>query len=47
VHCDIDTHLPKSVISYMDNMEPNAMIKTILEFNTKALFMGRRVGTLL
>jgi len=31
----------------MDNMEPNAMIKAMLEFNNKALIMGRRVGTLL
>jgi len=30
----------------MDNMEPNAMINTMLEFN-KALILGRRVGTLL
>ena len=44
---DIDIHLPESVISSMDNMEPNAMIKAMLEFNNKALILGRRVGTLL
>jgi len=44
---DIDIHLPESVISSMANMEPNAMIKTMLQFNSKALILGRRVGTLL
>jgi len=47
VRCDIEIHLPESVVSYMDNMEPNAMVKTLLEFNNKALILGRRVGTLL
>ncbi|QCD94180.1 hypothetical protein DEO72_LG5g2260 [Vigna unguiculata] len=35
------------MISSMDNMKPNAMIKTMLEFNNKALILGHRVGTLL
>jgi len=47
VHCDIDIYLPELVIFSMDNMEPNAMIKTLFEFNNKALILGRRVGTFL
>jgi len=47
VHCDIDINLPEVVISPIDNMEPNAMIKAMLEFNNKALILGCRVGSLL
>jgi len=35
------------MVTFMDNMEPTAMIKTMLEFNSKALILGRKVGTLL
>lgn len=47
VRRDIDIHFSESMISSMDNMKPNAMIKTMLEFNNKALILGHRVGTLL
>jgi len=46
VRRDIEIHLLESIVFSMDNMEPNAMINTMLEFN-KALILGRRVGTLL
>jgi len=47
VRYDIDINLAEAVISSIDNMEPNAMIKTMLEFNNKALILGWRVGNLL
>lgn len=47
MRCDIEISLLESLVSFIDNMEPNSMIKVMLEFNSKALILGRRVGTLL
>ncbi|QCD78751.1 hypothetical protein DEO72_LG1g2387 [Vigna unguiculata] len=44
---DIEISLAESLVSSIDNMEPNSMIKAMLEFNSKALILGRRMGTLL
>jgi len=44
---DIEISLAESLISSIDNIEPNLMIKAMLEFNSKALILGCRVGTLL
>jgi len=44
VRRDIDINLAEAVISSIDNMEPNAMVKVMLEFNSKALILGRMVG---
>jgi len=43
---DIDINLSKSVVNSIDNMEPNAMVKAMLEFSSKALILGRKVGSL-
>ena len=47
VRWDIEISLVESLVSSIDNMEPNSMIKSMLEFNSKALILGHRVGTLL
>jgi len=47
VRRDIEINLVESLVKSIDNMEPNAMVKVMLEFNNKALIMGRRVGNLL
>ncbi|QCE11063.1 hypothetical protein DEO72_LG10g2296 [Vigna unguiculata] len=47
VRRDIEINLPEVVISSIDNMEHNAMIKAMSEFNNKALILGCRVGNLL
>ena len=43
---DVDINLSEALVNSIDNMEPNAMIKAMLEFNSKALILGCRVGTL-
>jgi len=43
---DIDIHLSESLVNSIDNMEPNAMVMAMLEFSSKALILGRRVGSL-
>jgi len=47
VRRDIEINLPEAVISSINNMEHNAMIKAMSEFNNKALILGCRVGNLL
>jgi len=46
VRRDIEINLSESLVNSIDNMELNAMIKAMLEFNRKALILGRGVGTL-
>ena len=46
VQRDIDINLSEALVNSIDNMEPNAMVKAMLEFNSKALILGRRVGSL-
>jgi len=47
VQRDIEINLAASLVNSIDNMEPNAMVKAMLEFNSKALILGRRLGSLL
>jgi len=47
VGCDIEINLEEAVLSSLDNMEPIAMAKAMVEFNSKALILCRRVGCLL
>ena len=46
VRQDIDINLLEALVNSIDNMEPNAMIKAIQEFNSKALILGHKVGSL-
>jgi len=43
---DIKINLAESLVKFIDNMEPNAMVKAMLEFSNKALIFGHRVGNL-
>jgi len=47
VQCDIEINLAESLVNSIDNIEPNAMVKDVLEFNNKALILGHRLGSLL
>jgi len=40
--CDIEISLDEVVLPSLENMEPNALVKEMLEFNSKAL-MGQHV----
>jgi len=44
---DIEISLDEVVLSSLDNMEPSAMVKVMVEFSSKALILSRRVGNLL
>jgi len=44
VHRDIGMNLGEVMISSIDNMKLNAMVKAMLEFNSKALILGQTVG---
>ncbi|QCE11262.1 hypothetical protein DEO72_LG10g2495 [Vigna unguiculata] len=46
VRKDIEINMPKSLIDSIDNMEPNALMKTMVEFSSKTLILGRRMGSL-
>jgi len=46
VRRDNDINLLESLVNSIDNMEPNAMVKAMLEFRSKALILGCRVGSL-
>jgi len=37
---DIDIKLSEALVNSIDNMESNAMVKAMLEFNSKALILG-------
>ena len=43
---DIEINLSESLVNSIDNMEPNVMVKAMLEFSSKALILGRRVESL-
>ncbi|QCE15015.1 hypothetical protein DEO72_LG11g2023 [Vigna unguiculata] len=47
VHWDIEISLVESLVYSIDNMEPNSIIKAMLELNNKALILGRKIGALL
>jgi len=46
VRKDIEIDMPKSLIDSIDNMEPNALVKAMVEFSNKTLILGRQVGSL-
>ncbi|QCE06826.1 hypothetical protein DEO72_LG9g1840 [Vigna unguiculata] len=46
VHHDIEINLSETLVNSIDNMEPNALVKAMVEFCSKALILGRRVGSL-
>jgi len=39
--------LDEVMVSSLDNMELNALVRAMVEFNNKTLILGRRVGTML
>jgi len=43
---DIDINLPEIVINSIESMEPDHLVKTMVEFGSKALILSRRVGFL-
>jgi len=44
---DIEINLSETLVNSIDNMESNAMVKAMVEFSSKALILGRRVGSIL
>ena len=46
VRKDIEINVPKSLINSIDNMEPRALVKAMVEFSSKTLLLSRRVGSL-
>ena len=38
--------MQETLINSVDNMEPNALVRTMVEFSSKVLKLGRRVGSL-
>ncbi|QCD96232.1 hypothetical protein DEO72_LG6g934 [Vigna unguiculata] len=43
---DIEINMPEMLINSIDSMEPNHLVRTMVEFSSKALILGRRVGSL-
>ncbi|QCE06253.1 hypothetical protein DEO72_LG9g1264 [Vigna unguiculata] len=46
VRKDISINLPDTVVNSIDNMEVDHIVRTMVEFRSKALVLGRRVGSL-
>jgi len=46
VRKDISINLPDTVVNSSDNMEVDHIVRTMVEFGSKALVLGRRVGSL-
>jgi len=46
VRKDISINLPDTVVNSIDNMEADHIVRTMVEFGSKALVLGRRVGSL-
>jgi len=46
VRKDIEINVSESLINSIDNMEPNALVKAMVEFSSKTLILSRRVGSL-
>jgi len=42
----IEINVPESLINSIDNMEPRALVKAMVEFSSKTLLLSRRVGSL-
>ena len=47
VRRDIEINLDEEVMNSLDNMEPNAIIRAIVEFSSKMLEFRRRIGGML
>ena len=45
VRKDIAINLPDTVVNSIDNMEVDHIVRTMVEFGSKALVLGRRVGS--
>ena len=43
---DIEINVPKSLMDSIDNMEPKALMKAMVEFSSKTLLLSQRVGSL-
>jgi len=43
---DIEINMSETLINSIDNMEPNHLVRTMVEFSSKALILGHRVGSL-
>ena len=43
---DIDINLSEIIINSIDSMEPDHLLRTMVEFGSKALILSRRVGSL-
>ncbi|QCD86378.1 hypothetical protein DEO72_LG3g899 [Vigna unguiculata] len=46
IRCDIEINVSETLINLIDSMEPNALVMSMVEFNSKALILGRKVGSL-
>ena len=46
VRKDIEINMSESLIDSIDNIEPNALVKAMVELSNKMLILGRRVGSL-
>jgi len=46
VRKDISINLPDTIVNSIDNMEVDHIVRTMVEFGSKALVLGRRVGSL-
>ena len=46
VRKDIEINMPETLINSIDSIEPNHMVRTMVEFSSKALILGLRVGSL-
>jgi len=46
VQRDIEINVPETLINSIDNMEPNHLVRTMVEFSSKVLILGCRVGSL-
>ncbi|QCD89347.1 hypothetical protein DEO72_LG4g291 [Vigna unguiculata] len=46
VRKDIEINVPESLINSIDNIEPRALVKAMVEFSSKTLLLSRCVGSL-
>ncbi|XP_027905181.1 uncharacterized protein LOC114164639 [Vigna unguiculata] len=46
VRRDIKINMPKTLINSIGNMDPDHLVRTMVEFGSKALLLGREVGSL-
>ena len=46
VQKDIEINVPEALMDSIDNMEPRALVKAMVEFSSNTLLLSRRVGSL-